>query len=141
MVAQSPGHSGGVTACTAAAVKLLTRVLALFWGSILELTPHAHGWVPDGVFHLDAQGELQFHRLPPPTDRDVRDLLRVIERRVIKACSEFDETLPHDDAMTIAYAQHEASRPPLFTIPLQPRLNSRMISVIDPFFMRFDSCR
>ena len=39
-------------------------------------------------------------------------------RRVIKACSEFDETLPDDDAMTIAYAQHEASRPPLFTIPL-----------------------
>ena len=89
-----------------------------FWGSILQLTPHAHSWVPDGVFHLDAQGELQFHRLPPPTDQDVKDLLKVIEARVIKACAEFDETLPDDDALSIAAAQHQAARPPLFTIPL-----------------------
>ena len=41
-------------------------------GSILQLTPHAHSWIPDGVFYLDAGGELQLHRLVPPPTRTSR---------------------------------------------------------------------
>ena len=56
--------------------------LLQFWGSILQLTPHAHSWIPDGVFFLDVGGELQFHRLAPPTGQDIKALLHRIETRV-----------------------------------------------------------
>ncbi len=49
--------------------------LLQFWGSILQLTPHAHSWLPDGVFFIDDEENLKFHRLPPPTDQDVKTLL------------------------------------------------------------------
>ena len=101
-------------------IKPMTGAVTLlqFWGSILQLTPHAHSWLPDGVFHTGEDGDLQFHRLPPPTDHDVEVLLQRIEARVIKACAEYDEDLPDDDELTMATSQYEASRPPLFTIPM-----------------------
>ena len=101
-------------------IKPMTGAVTLlqFWGSILQLTPHAHSWLPDGVFHSGEDGDLQFHRLPPPTDHDVVFLLQRIEARVIKACAEYDEDLPDDDELTMATSQYEASRPPLFTIPM-----------------------
>ena len=41
------------------------------FGSVLQLTPHAHSWLPDGVFAEGDDGALGFHRLPPPSDAEV----------------------------------------------------------------------
>ena len=89
-----------------------------FWGSVLQLTPHAHSWLPDGVFHTDEDGRLQFHRLTPPDDEDVHKLLLRIEQRVRAAVADYEEEYPDDDARVMAASQLEASKPPLYTIPL-----------------------
>ena len=34
-----------------------------FWGSVLQLTPHAHSSLPDGVFHTGNDGRLRFQRV------------------------------------------------------------------------------
>jgi len=89
-----------------------------FWGSVLQLTPHAHSWLPDGVFYTDDQGRLQFHRLSPPTDEDVHLLLLRIEKKVRAAVEEYEEPYPDDDTRIMAASQLEASKAPLYTIPL-----------------------
>ena len=89
-----------------------------FWGSVLQLTPHAHSWLPDGVFHTADDGALRFHRLSPPTDEDVDKLLLRIEKRVRAAAAEYEEDYPDDDARVMAASQLEASKAPLYTIPL-----------------------
>ena len=89
-----------------------------FFGSILQLTPHAHSWLPDGVFHTDSDGKLQFYRLPPPSDGDVTSLLLRIEQRVMVACAEYEEDHPDESQRVMASTQLEASRPPLYTIAL-----------------------
>jgi len=89
-----------------------------FWGSILQLTPHAHSWLPDGVFEAHDQGVLRFHRIEPPADAEVAAILARVERKVLAACDAADETLPDDDEQVVAQAQLEASRPALFTLPL-----------------------
>ncbi len=85
------------------------------WG---QLTPHAHSWLPDGVFFVDDEGKLKFHRLPPPTDQDVKTLLQRIEPKTLAACADYDEDMPDDEQLAVATSQYEASRPPLLTIPL-----------------------
>ena len=89
-----------------------------FWGSVLQLTPHTHSWLPDGVFHTAEDGRLQFHRLSPPTDEDVEELLLRIEERVRAAVADYEEEYPDDDDRVMAASQFEASRAPLYTIPL-----------------------
>ncbi len=38
--------------------------------------------MPDGLFGTDADGAAVFHRLPPPTEYDVEQLLHTTARRV-----------------------------------------------------------
>jgi hypothetical protein len=89
-----------------------------FWGSVLQLTPHAHSWLPDGVFHTGEDGQLRFHRLLPPSDEDVEVLLLRIEKRVRAAMADYEEEYPDDDDRVMATSQFEASKAPLYTIPL-----------------------
>jgi hypothetical protein len=56
-------------------------VMTQYFGSALQLTPHFHGLVPDGVFTEDA-GALRFEPLPPPTPEDVARLALRFVRRV-----------------------------------------------------------
>jgi hypothetical protein len=59
------------------------------FGSLLQLNPHAHAVLPDGVFVPDADGQVALVHLPPPTQRDleslaltiVRGIVRILERR------------------------------------------------------------
>jgi hypothetical protein len=74
-------------------------------------------WLPDGVFHMTADGQLQLQYLPPPTNDDVKALLLRIRTRVLKVVAKYDDSIPDDDQMALVNAQHEACRPPLFTIP------------------------
>ena len=73
--------------------------LLQLWGSTLQLTPHAHAWVPDGVFAPQADGTLRFVALPPPEDADIELLVRRIGRRILKRLCADEATEVDDEAM------------------------------------------
>jgi hypothetical protein len=50
-----------------------------FFGSALQVTPHFHSLVPDGVF-VPREGGVRFEPLPPPTQAEVERLLRVVRQ-------------------------------------------------------------
>jgi len=52
------------------------------FGGALNLNPHAHVLVPDGLFVPNSSGRLGFAPLPPPTDEDVLLLTQKIARRL-----------------------------------------------------------
>jgi hypothetical protein len=92
-------------------------------GSVLQLTPHAHSWIPDGVFTLDDSQTLQCVRLPPPTDDDVAKLLQRVHARVCALIDKADQhgaDEPDDSQLAVVSAQVEALQVPLFSIPLGP---------------------
>ncbi len=108
------------------------------FGSILQLTPHAHSWIPDGVFAHSDEGTLRFHRLPPPTDDDVEALLTRIAARV-EALIVDDEVDADDDGDMQLWAQAEASQAPLFCIPLDAdERKRRRCAFVDGFSLHAD---
>ncbi|QRK07325.1 transposase [Archangium violaceum] len=54
-----------------------------FFGSALQVTPHFHSLVPDGVF-VPEEGGVRFEPLPPPTQGEVERLLKVVRHRVLR---------------------------------------------------------
>ncbi len=54
-----------------------------FFGSALQVTPHFHSLVPDGVF-VPQEGGVRFEPLPPPTQAEVERLLRGVRHRVLR---------------------------------------------------------
>ena len=53
------------------------------FGSALNLNPHFHSLVPDGVF-IEAGQRVDFVKLPEPSDEDVAILVATIRRRVLR---------------------------------------------------------
>ena len=53
------------------------------FGSALQVTPHFHSLVPDGVF-VPREGGVCFEALPPPTQDEVERLLRGVHLRVLR---------------------------------------------------------
>jgi len=53
------------------------------FGSSANLHIHVHVLVMDGVFTAAASGELTFHKLPAPSDRELQALLAVVRQRVL----------------------------------------------------------
>ena len=54
------------------------------FGSAINLHPHLHSLLPDGLFVSDGVEALSFVSLPPPTDHDVEVLLRKIAERLTR---------------------------------------------------------
>ena len=54
-----------------------------FFGSALQVTPHFHSLVPDGVF-VPWEGGVHFEELPPPTQAEVEKLLKVVRHQVLR---------------------------------------------------------
>jgi hypothetical protein len=54
-----------------------------FFGSALQVTPHFHSLVPDGVF-LPREGGVRLEALPPPTQAEVERLLKVVRHRMLR---------------------------------------------------------
>jgi hypothetical protein len=65
------GHTGAVT--------FVQR-----FGSALNLHPHLHSLVPDGLFVPGPDKEFEFVPLPPPTRDDIEALLRKIAQRLTR---------------------------------------------------------
>ena len=84
------------------------------FGSLLQLNPHAHNVVPDGVFVDGEDGELTLWALPAPTDLDVQSVAMRVVKGVLKL---FGNAVPddaHDDEERAADATLvEAAQSPL----------------------------
>ena len=69
------------------------------FGSALQLTPHFHILMPDGIWVKGSQGEAGFHPLPPPSTEEVEHLLKKILRKALKLFGklglEQEENPPH----------------------------------------------
>jgi hypothetical protein len=96
--------------------------LLQLWGSYLQLTPHAHAWLPDGVFTPQDDGTLTFVRLPPPVDADIAALVRRIGRRILKRLGDDDATEP-DDAIASAMLEHRSEA---VTLPIPAAVPSEL---------------
>jgi len=66
------------------------------FGSGLELNVHFHALGLDGVFAAAVDGALRFHRLPPPTDADIAQLVTAIARRIGRLLARRDLTVEDD---------------------------------------------
>jgi len=110
------------------------------WGSYLQLTPHAHAWLPDGVFTPQDDGTLTFVALPPPVDADIELLVRRIGRRICKRLGNDDATEP-DDATASAMLQHRAEA---VTLPIPAAVRSEfalskpLSAAVDGFSLHAD---
>ena len=69
----------GIRSAQCGAVTLVQR----FGGSI-NLNIHLHSLVLDGVYYRDAEGQICFQRLPPPSDSEVRRVTERIARRIMR---------------------------------------------------------
>jgi len=65
--------------------------IQLFGGAI-NLNPHYHSLLPDGLFFRRPDGAVQFAPLLAPTDRDVDKICTQVARRVMKLVEALDET-------------------------------------------------
>ncbi|OJH33413.1 transposase zinc-binding domain-containing protein [Cystobacter ferrugineus] len=101
----------------------------------LQVTPHFHSLVPDGVF-VPREGGVRFEPLPPPTQAEVERLLRVVRHRVLRLL-EKRGTLPEDALQTyqahllqqrlhwtevdVRLPPRKSGLAPLCLYPLEPR--------------------
>ena len=69
----------GLRAAETGAITFIQR-----FGSAANLHVHAHVLVMDGVFTAADGGEVEFHKLPAPSDRELRALLFLVRRRVLR---------------------------------------------------------
>jgi hypothetical protein len=112
------GRASGIRVGQTGAVSFLQR-----FGGALNLHPHVHSLVPDGLFVPADDGLLTFVPLPPPTDEDVaalalkiaRRLTAVVERHCADACE--TDALLEQTAAAMQQALTVAVRAPV--VPAQ----------------------
>jgi hypothetical protein len=84
------------------------------FGSLLQLNPHAHNVVPDGVFIDGEDGRLTLWALPAPTDLDVQSVAMRVVKGVLKLLANAGPDDTHDDNDRAADAALlEAAQSPL----------------------------
>jgi hypothetical protein len=116
------GRTLGIRDGQTGAVSFLQR-----FGGALDLHPHIHSLLPDGLFVPADEGLLTFIPLPPPTDEDVaalalkiaRRLTTVIERRCDDACE--TDSLLEQTAAALQQALAVAAWGACVTRATQPR--------------------
>jgi hypothetical protein len=124
-------RAAGVPDGQCAAVTAVQR-----FGSTLNLHPHFHSVIPDGVFVRQPDGALAFHPLPPPTDDDVHAVAARIARRVSAALADADADA--DDPATSDLAA--ALQPLLPRVADDPPRPARSrTAVVDGFSLHADT--
>jgi len=106
MLQRRQARADGFTQVMPGAVSFLHEA-----GSALNLNPHTHSLVPDGVFAFEPEQPASFVELPPPAQREVEGVLATIVRRVNRLLereaqpSEREADAELDDALAQAQAR------------------------------------
>jgi len=115
------GRALGIPDGQPAAVAMLQ-----FFGSAIQLHPHVHTQVPDGLWVPGQAQTMRFAELPPPTDEDVAALTHKVARRLTKIARRYlaereDEWYdPDDEQAARDHCLQAAVRPPIRPAPLLP---------------------
>lgn len=115
------GRALGISDGQPAAVAMLQ-----FFGSAIQLHPHVHAQIPDGLWVPGSAHTMTFAELPPPTDEDVASLTHKIARRLTKNARRYladrqDEWYdPDDEQAARDYCLQAAVRPPVRPPPPLP---------------------
>jgi Putative transposase len=97
-----------------------------FFGSAIQLHPHVHTQIPDGLWVPGRAHTMTFAELPPPTDEDVATLTHKIARRLTKVARRYlaeheDEWYdPDDEQAARDHCLQAAVRPPVRPTPPLP---------------------
>ena len=87
------------------------------FGGILNLNPHFHCILPDGLFVPAGDDKVEFAPLPPPTDDDVRRLTEKLARRLgeiaRRRLARDEDAGPDPDQQVVRAVAAEALRIPL----------------------------
>jgi hypothetical protein len=87
------------------------------FGGILNLNPHFHSILPDGLFVTGQDGTVTFERLPAPTDADVRRLTERLAQRLAGIASQYlegrQDDRPEDEDASLQASAAEALRVPV----------------------------
>jgi hypothetical protein len=108
------GRLAGIRAGRTGAVTFIQR-----FGGALNLAPHFHSLLPDGLFVPGPEGRLAFAPLPPPSDQEIAELTARIASRLIALAQAlipgFQEAASSLDKEQVLLGQTmgEALRPPL----------------------------
>lgn len=84
----------GVRKAKTGAVTIIQRA-----GGALNLNVHFHTGALDGVFTMDSQGKLEFHGAEPPTEEEIKGLVKRIRKRVLKMLKRSRISLGADDEL------------------------------------------
>jgi hypothetical protein len=115
------GRALGIVGGQTGAVTFIQR-----FGGALNLHPHVHCLVPDGLFVSDPEEGSRFAPLPPPTTEEVEHLLSMIARRLTRVverhCTDEFETdaLLDETVAALRRALASAVKPPLPSFELEP---------------------
>jgi len=115
------GRALGVPEGQPAAVAMLQ-----YFGSAIQLHPHVHAQMPDGLWVPGQAQTMTFAELPPPTDEDVAALTHKVARRLTKVARRYfadreDEWHdPDDEQAARDHCLQTAVRPPVRPPPLLP---------------------
>jgi len=108
------GRAAGIPVGQPAAVAMLQR-----FGSALQLTPHIHAALPDGLWIPGPGDVMGFAELAPPTDEDVAHLAYKVARRLTKVARrhlaerETEYYDPDDETAARDHCLGVAIRPPV----------------------------
>ena len=115
------GRALGISGGQPAAVAMIQ-----FFGSAIQLHPHVHAQIPDGLWVPGRAHTMTFAELPPPTDEDVASLTHKVARRLTKVAVRYladqqDEWYgPDDEQAARDHCLQAAVRPPVRPPPPLP---------------------
>jgi hypothetical protein len=104
-----------------------------YFGSALQLTPHLHVLVPEGLWAKD-----DFVRLPPPEPEEVEGILRRAVKQLVKDFAELEEEWPEEglEKLQSLAIQHRLALPE----GEEPRLRKKSrLAVVEGFRLHADT--
>ena len=130
--ARDRGITGGLTG----AVTAIQRV-----GGFANANVHFHTLVPEGVWHEQPDGSLEYHALPPPTDEDVAKIGARIVDKIGRLLARRDGDAVDDEPDALDSAHAEAVQLPMsLAVEPSPRTGSRRrCSWIEGFSLHADT--
>jgi ribosomal protein S27E len=75
------------------------------FGSLLQVNPHGHAALPDGVFVLDSDAGVRFVELPPPSTKDLEAVGLAIVRAIVRLLERNAEQVGDPDPGDVAMMQ------------------------------------
>jgi hypothetical protein len=112
-----------------------------FFGSALQMTPHFHVLVPEGLWaKADRTVAPVFHELPSPSTEEVERLLLKIRGKVLNLVDgRLDDISPPDDALGVLQAQATQRRFALNELSLRPPKKKPRSAFIAGFSLHADT--